>query len=176
LAEPRDVDRQALVAALRSGAERWGARPAQREALERLAHPDSRVVVTGQQVGWLLGPTYTLSKAVTALRLARDLDLPERPVVPVFWMATQDHDVAEIDHAWVLGRDERVHRLHLPLRPGPAVGRAALDPAWIEAAAGTCGPSTWPTTAGVRTWRTSSRSCWKRPTGRRVGATRSPGC
>jgi len=136
LAMPRDVDRQALVAALRSGAERWGARPAQREALERLAHPDSRVVVTGQQVGWLLGPTYTLSKAVTALRLARDLDLPERPVVPVFWMATQDHDVAEIDHAWVLGRDERVHRLHLPLRPGPAVGRAALDPAWIEAAAG----------------------------------------
>ena len=136
LATPRPIDRPALVAALRAGAERWGARPAQREALERLAHPESRVVVTGQQVGWLLGPTYTLSKAVTAVRLAQRLDAPDRPVVPVFWMATQDHDVAEMDHAWVLGRDERLHRLHLPLRAGPAVGRAALDPAWIEAALG----------------------------------------
>jgi len=136
LAAPRPVDRPALVTALRAGAERWGARPAQRRALERLAHPESRVVVTGQQVGWLLGPTYTLSKAVTAVRLARRLDAPERPVVPVFWMATQDHDVDEMDHAWVLGRDERLHRLHLPLRSGPAVGRAALDPAWIEAALG----------------------------------------
>jgi len=136
LAAPRPVDRPALVGALRAGAERWGARPAQRRALERLAHPESRVVVTGQQVGWLLGPVYTLSKAVTAVRLAQRLDAPERPVVPVFWMATQDHDVAEMDHAWVLGRDERLHRLHLPLRSGPAVGRAALDPAWIEAALG----------------------------------------
>lgn len=136
LAVSRPVDRAALVSALRSSAERWGARPAQLAALERLAHPASRVVVTGQQVGWLLGPTYTLSKAVTALRLAQTLDEPDRPVVPVFWMATQDHDVAEMDHAWVLGRDERLHRLHLPLRAGPAVGRAALDPAWVEAGLG----------------------------------------
>jgi bacillithiol synthase len=130
-----DVDRPALVAALGASAARWGMRPAQRRALERLAHPDSRVVVTGQQIGWLLGPTYTLSKAVTAVRLAQQLDLPERPVVPVFWMATQDHDVAEMDHAWLLGRDEGLHRLHLPILPGPAVGRAALDPQWIESAA-----------------------------------------
>lgn len=136
LAVPRDVDRGALVAALRVAYERWGARPAQRRALDRLEHPEARVVVTGQQVGWLLGPTYTLSKAVTAVRLAQAHDRPERPVVPVFWMATQDHDVAEMDHAWVLGRDERLHRLHLPLRPGPAVGRALLDPAWVEAALG----------------------------------------
>jgi bacillithiol synthase len=136
LAAPRDVDRAALAAALTAAAERWGARPAQRRALERLAHPASRVVVTGQQVGWLFGPTYTLSKAVTAIRLAQQLDSDERPVVPVFWMATQDHDVAEIDHAWLLGRDERLHRLHLPLLPGPAVGRAPLDPLWIEAALG----------------------------------------
>lgn len=136
LALPRDVDRAALVAALHAAHERWGARPAQRVALEKLAHPASRVVVTGQQVGWLLGPTYTLSKAVTAVRLAQRHDRPERPVVSVFWMATQDHDVAEMDHAWVLGRDERLHRLHLPVRSGPAVGRAALDPAWVEAALG----------------------------------------
>jgi bacillithiol synthase len=134
LAVPRDdVDRPSLVAALRASAERWGLRAGQLRSLERLAHPASRVVVTGQQVGWLLGPTYTLSKAVTAVRLAQRLHTEGRPVVPVFWMATQDHDVAEMDHAWLLGRDERLHRLHLPILPGPAVGRSALDPRWIDA-------------------------------------------
>ncbi len=126
------VDRARLAAVLRAGHARWGLRPAQARSLDRLAHPEARVVVTGQQVGWLLGPTYTLSKAVTAVRLAAQLDTEERPVVPVFWMATQDHDVAEIDHAWVLGRDERLHQLRLPLPTGPAVGRATVDPAWFE--------------------------------------------
>jgi bacillithiol biosynthesis cysteine-adding enzyme BshC len=134
LAVPRVVDRPALVAALGTSLARWGARPAQAAALERLRHPEARVVVTGQQIGWLLGPTYTLSKAATAVALARRLDRPERPVIPVFWMATQDHDVAEIDHAWILGRDERLHRLQLPLRGGPAVGRAVLDPTSVAAA------------------------------------------
>jgi bacillithiol synthase len=131
LSLPRPVDRPALVAALRESFARWGATAAQRTALERLAHPEARVVVTGQQIGWLLGPTYTLSKASTAVALARALDRPERPVVPIFWMATQDHDVAEIDHAWILGRDERLHRLQVPLRGGPAVGRAPLEPASV---------------------------------------------
>lgn len=114
--------------------DRWGMRPGQAAALERLAHPASRVVVTGQQIGWLLGPSYTLSKASTAVALARALDRPERPVVPIFWMATQDHDAAEIDHAWILGRDEQLHRLQLAMRTGPAVGRARLDPAQVSAA------------------------------------------
>ncbi len=109
-------------------------KPAQREALRRLAHPESKVVVTGQQIGWLLGPSYTLSKAVTALRLAAQLHRDDRPVVAVFWMATQDHDVAEVDHAWLLGRDERLHASRLPLPDGPAVGRAAMDPAWLQQA------------------------------------------
>ncbi len=132
LAVAHDIDRPRLAARLRAGHARWGLRPAQARSLDRLAHPEARVVVTGQQVGWLLGPTYTLSKAVTAVRLAAQLDREERPVVPVFWMATQDHDVAEIDHAWVLGRDEHLHQLRLPLPIGPAVGRADVDPAWFE--------------------------------------------
>lgn len=135
LAVPRAVDRGRLADVLRAGHARWGLRPAQDRALRRLAHPDARVVVTGQQVGWLLGPTYTLSKAATAVRLAAELDEPDRPVVPVFWMATQDHDVAEMDHAWVLGRDERLHQLRLPMPEGPAVGRARVAPGVFSAAA-----------------------------------------
>jgi len=95
-------------------------------SLKRLEHPESRVIVAGQQIGWLLGPTFTLSKAVTAIKLAQRLDTPERPVVPVFWMATQDHDVDEMDHAWVLGRDERLTRLAIGMPHGPAVGRSRL--------------------------------------------------
>jgi len=136
LRSERTVDRTALADALSVGMERWGLHPAQRRSLERLRHPDSRVVITGQQIGWLLGPNYTLSKAVAAVRMAQQLDRDERPVVPVFWMATQDHDTAEVDHAWILGRDERLHRLQIPLRHGPAVGRLGVDQGAVEAALG----------------------------------------
>lgn len=132
---PRDLDREALVGALRRRHEAWGALDTAEPSLLKLAHPEARAVVTGQQIGWLLGPTFVLSKAVTAIRLAQRLDRDDRPVVPIFWMATQDHDVEEMDHAWVLGRDERLTRLALPMPRGPAVGRARFDPqvvAWTR--------------------------------------------
>jgi len=131
---PREVDRAALVAALRQRHQAWGARAATEASLRKLTHPEARTVVTGQQIGWLLGPTFALSKAVTAIALARRLDRAEQPVVPVFWMATQDHDVEEMDHAWLLGRDEQLTRLQLPMPRGPAVGRARLDRAGIARA------------------------------------------
>jgi bacillithiol biosynthesis cysteine-adding enzyme BshC len=62
------------------------------------------VVVTGQQVGILGGPLYGLYKALTAVRLARKAssDLG-RPVVPLFWLAADDHDFEEVRSAHVLG-------------------------------------------------------------------------
>ncbi len=59
----------------------------------------ARAVVTGQQVGLFGGPLYTLHKAASAVRLARDATrVTGAPHVPVFWLATEDHDFAEIDH------------------------------------------------------------------------------
>ena len=130
LAQPRPVDRLHLTEVLERQAERLGAPAAVFESLEKLKHPDSRVVVTGQQTGLLLGPLYTLSKAVSAVKLAAQLSTEARPVVPVFWLAAQDADSAEIDHAYLLDMDETLHRLSLPLPDGVPAGRIPLSEAW----------------------------------------------
>ncbi len=128
---PRQVDRAALADTLRRQAEAMAAPEAVFSQLERLAHPDSRVVVTGQQTGLLLGPLFTVSKAVTAIRLAEQLNAPHRPVVPIFWMATQDHDQEEIDHAYVLDHREMLHRVELSLPEDMPAGKILLEPAMV---------------------------------------------
>lgn len=65
--------------------------------LEQLRQPGTTVVVTGQQVGLYLGPLYTFYKAATAVVVARALARETgRPVVPLFWLQTEDHDFAEV--------------------------------------------------------------------------------
>ena len=71
--------------------------------LDRLALPGTAAVVTGQQVGLFSGPAYTVYKALTAVRVARELSAQGTPAVPVFWLATEDHDFPEISKAWVFG-------------------------------------------------------------------------
>lgn len=132
LARPVSTDRDELVAALAEQARARGDGAAQLAAIERLRHPDARAVVTGQQAGLLLGPTFTLSKAFSAIALARRHDRDDRPVVPVFWVASQDHDAAEIDHAHLLDRSERLHRVVLPFEEGVPSGRMALRAAWRD--------------------------------------------
>lgn len=110
--------RAALAAALKGYAVRLGAHQAVLEAADRLAQPGSVAVVTGQQAGLLAGPNFTLSKAMTAVSIARRIDRADAPAVPVFWVASQDHDIAEIDHTWLLDLDERLWRVEVPLPAG----------------------------------------------------------
>jgi len=70
-------------------------------SLDLLAKPETVAVVTGQQVGLFSGPAYTIYKALTAARLARELTDRGIPAVPVFWLATEDHDFAEVNHTWI---------------------------------------------------------------------------
>jgi bacillithiol biosynthesis cysteine-adding enzyme BshC len=73
------------------------------EVLKRLARPDALAVTTGQQPALLTGPLYTVHKALSAAALAAELERRwGRPVVPVFWVAGDDHDWAEARSAsWI---------------------------------------------------------------------------
>jgi len=67
----------------------------------RFAQSGTVAVLTGQQVGLFSGPAYTIYKALTAARLAEDLNASGIPAVPIFWLATEDHDFPEVDHVWI---------------------------------------------------------------------------
>ena len=82
-------------------------------SLDLLAKPGTVAVVTGQQVGMFSGPAYTVYKALTAARLARELTVRGIPAVPVFWLATEDHDFAEVNHTWVFNREHRPVKLEV---------------------------------------------------------------
>lgn len=75
--------------------------PAVRANLDALAQEETLSVTTGHQLCLFTGPLYVPFKILNTIRLARELSTQARPVVPVFWMATEDHDRAEIDHAWL---------------------------------------------------------------------------
>jgi bacillithiol synthase len=71
--------------------------PAAGPALEALSR-GAGVVVTGQQVGLFGGPLFTPLKAATALARSRQATTAGSPHTAVFWLATEDHDFAEINH------------------------------------------------------------------------------
>lgn len=88
---------------------------------DRLTSGDVLVVTTGQQPALFTGPLYTVYKAMSAIALAQRLERERGvPVVPVFWVAGDDHDFAEANHAWVLGRDNEPEKITLRERPHEA--------------------------------------------------------
>lgn len=87
----------------------------------RLEMPGALVVTTGQQPALFTGPLYTIHKALSAAALAELLEQQwGRPVVPLFWVAGDDHDFAEASHAQWLGPDGTVTGASLPPRPADA--------------------------------------------------------
>ncbi len=87
--------------------------------LERLAQDGTVAIVTGQQVGLYSGPAYTLYKALTAIKLAADLTASGKSAVPIFWLATEDHDFLEVNQAWVFDGNTESHRLETAATPRP---------------------------------------------------------
>ncbi len=105
--------------------------------MAQLHHPRALVVTTGQQPGLFGGPLYTLHKAIAAAALARQLTAHwDRPVVPVFWLAGDDHDHAEASRAAWTDADGHVVEWSLPGRAPDAPQRPMyqelLGPAVLE--------------------------------------------
>ena len=99
------------------------------ESLSKLAQPGTVTVVTGQQVGLFGGPAYSLFKALTAVKLAGQLEEQGIPAVPIFWLATEDHDLAEVDHAWIFNEQASIKRVELSntVATGGPVGDVKLN-------------------------------------------------
>jgi len=128
LDKPRTAPREVLSAGLVAYLKRLGAPRESLEAARRMAHPSSRAIVTGQQAGLLTGPAYTFYKAHSALEIAKQHASDERPVLPVFWVASQDHDTNEVRSVHLLDFDEKVHHLSLELPPARPTGRISFVP------------------------------------------------
>ena len=84
-------------------------------------------VVTGQQVGLFGGPAYAFYKALTAIQTAQELTRSGIQAVPIFWMATEDHDVDEVRHTtWFSEGKLRHYQLPKPAVDAQPVGRIRL--------------------------------------------------
>jgi bacillithiol synthase len=127
----RDIN-QKLAESLPGGSE------ATQRNVERLEN-GAVAVVSGQQVGLFGGPAYALYKALSAIRVAEELSEAGIPAVPVFWMATEDHDLDEVRHvSWFHGGKLTQFELPIEGTPGRPVGRvklgAAVEPLAKQAA------------------------------------------
>ncbi len=112
--------RQALAEVLIRQNRAFGSAPSVFENIGRLTQEGSFAVVTGQQIGLFSGPAFTIYKALTAVRLAKWLSENGLPSVPVFWLATEDHDLEEVAQTAVLDEEYALVPLSDPgERPAP---------------------------------------------------------
>ena len=111
--------RQQIASLIGAQQARRGAPAPAIEAASRLADRGTVAVVTGQQAGLFGGPTFTLLKALTAIKLADQVAREHKvPAVAVFWIDAEDHDWDEVRSCSVFDGDLAVRTVALPPRPG----------------------------------------------------------
>jgi bacillithiol biosynthesis cysteine-adding enzyme BshC len=116
--------RAALADLLRDQNLFWGAGEKALANIEKLRN-GAGAIVTGQQVALFGGPLFTLFKAATAIHRAQKIG-----AVPIFWLASEDHDLAEVDHVTLPAR-HALHTLRLhsdESSAGRPVGAIPLGP------------------------------------------------
>jgi bacillithiol synthase len=142
-----DPARRERVAAILERQNRvWGASPKALENIDRF-RKGAAAVVTGQQVGLFGGPVFAIYKALTAVKLADQATGAGVESVPVFWLATHDHDLAEVNHVSVPGSDGALQTLTTATRgvADAPVGTVHFGPeidAVVEAASALLDPET----------------------------------
>lgn len=82
--------------------------------IERLQHDEAVVLIGGQQAGLFTGPLMTIYKAVTTIQLAKKAEKQlQRPVIPMFWIAGEDHDFDEVNHIYMLSEELQIRKLKI---------------------------------------------------------------
>jgi bacillithiol biosynthesis cysteine-adding enzyme BshC len=125
-----ETDRNKLCEALERMNRGWGASEQTLSHIQTLRQSDCIAVVSGQQAGLFGGPLYTIYKALSAVKLADCLSQRGVKAVPVFWIATEDHDFAEVAWAEFINRDCALEKVTVPTEihtEGLPVGRVRLD-------------------------------------------------
>src|SRR5699024_10971146 len=125
----RQFNRKDLVKVLQHLNRDWHAPTQTMENIERLKDENSVVVIGGQQAGLLTGPMYTIHKIISILQLAKQQEEKLNiPVIPVFWIAGEDHDYDEINHIY-LSDDVRLkkHQLYQPIEGKPSISNIPKD-------------------------------------------------
>jgi bacillithiol synthase len=124
------TDRNALCDALQDMNAAWGAGEETLKNIDLLRQADCLAVVSGQQAGLFSGPLYTIYKALSAVKLAGCLTQRHTKAVPVFWIATEDHDFPEVAKAEFIARDCKLAQVEVSSalhREGQPVGRVVID-------------------------------------------------
>ncbi len=108
----RYLPREQLAATLKEQNQNYGCDSQTLGNINKLSQDQTCAVVTGQQVGLFSGPLYTIYKALTAIKLADYLNQNCKGCfVPIFWLASDDHDFAEINHIKLLNKDNQIEEI-----------------------------------------------------------------
>jgi len=124
------VDRNRVCDALEGMNRRWGAGQTTLDNIQLLRESDCIAVVSGQQAGLFTGPLYTIYKALSAVKLAGCLRQRDTKAAPVFWIASEDGDFAEVAKAELIGRDCQLKSIEVTAalhREGQPVGHVVVD-------------------------------------------------
>lgn len=131
------IERKRLADALRAYQARLAPSEAVNRSIDTLEREDALAVVGGQQAGLFGGALLIVYKALTVIQTARHAqELLGRPVVPVFWIAGEDHDFEEANHVHIASLDGQVKRIRVERPEGPrhAVSRTPISAEQWEAA------------------------------------------
>ena len=121
--------RERVAAILERQNEGWGASSLTQQKIARF-RAGAAAIVTGQQVGLFGGPAFAIFKALTAIKLAEQASAAGIECVPVFWLATIDHDLEEINHVKIPGGEGDLRKVSTASQGvlDAPVGRVTLGP------------------------------------------------
>lgn len=120
----RIFPRERLVKHIGEFMDRFPSSPEVLKSLEKLVDPKSTVVIGGQQAGLLTGPLYSIHKVISIIKLAEEKETELNiPVVPVFWIAGEDHDYPEVNHVYIPSEQSLTKKVY----PGKALQKKMVS-------------------------------------------------